>query len=228
MDKMRTTGIKISFIALSAALFFSCGRTSQDPGTEYAPQMYDAISYEPLKIVDGAKNTINPGGINMREPAKGTIARGKLAFYDHIPAETAEDAGNMLQNPLQASEINLADGKILYTRICSHCHGETGVGDGLVAEKFKGVPNLTVGRYATLPQGHIYHVITNGRGRMMPHGSIVNPDERWKISLYVRQLQGGEPLTAPTDTQNQPDQGASTLEGSNQATGTDQASQGSN
>jgi len=27
---------------------------------------------------------------------------------------------------------------------------------------------------------------------MMPHGSIVNPEERWKIAMYVRVLQRGE------------------------------------
>jgi hypothetical protein len=27
---------------------------------------------------------------------------------------------------------------------------------------------------------------------MMPHGSIVNPEERWKIAMYVRVLQLGE------------------------------------
>ncbi len=26
----------------------------------------------------------------------------------------------------------------------------------------------------------------------MPHGSIVNPEERWKIAMYVRVLQRGE------------------------------------
>jgi hypothetical protein len=40
--------------------------------------------------------------------------------------------------------------------------------------------------------GHIYHVIQWGRNRMMPHGSIVNPEERWKIAMYVRVLQRGE------------------------------------
>ncbi|WP_345600388.1 hypothetical protein, partial [Thermocatellispora tengchongensis] len=40
--------------------------------------------------------------------------------------------------------------------------------------------------------GHIYHVIQWGKGRMMPHGSQVNPEERWKIAMYVRALQLGK------------------------------------
>jgi mono/diheme cytochrome c family protein len=184
--------------------------------------MYDPIAYEALKQLDGQNNPYNPGGLNMREPAKGTVARGKLAYYAHVGAEDAEAFGNMMQNPLQATEANLADGKILYTRICSHCHGETGAGDGLVAEKFKGVPNFQAGRYATLPQGHVYHVITNGRGRMMPHGSQVDPEERWKIALYVQQLQQGEAASTPVDVPQGADPGASSIQNTNPVTGTEQ------
>lgn len=216
------TGAKATFIVLSTALLFSCGRTSTDPGLEYAPQMYDPIPYEALKQVEGQTNPNNPGGLNMREPAKGTIARGKLPYYAHVSAKSAEEAATMLQNPLQVNEEVLAEGKILYSRICSHCHGETGAGDGLVGQKFKGVPNFQTGRYATLPQGHIYHVITNGRGRMMPHGSIVNPEERWKISLYVQQLQNGGQPALPGPEQGSPGQGAAETMTPNQVTGSSQ------
>ena len=39
--------------------------------------------------------------------------------------------------------------------------------------------------------GHIFHVITYGKGRMWPHASQVNPEERWKIVHYVHRLQLG-------------------------------------
>ena len=61
-----------------------------------------------------------------------------------------------------------------------------------VGIKFKGMPNYTAGADKTMNDGHIYHVIQWGRNRMMPHGSIVNPEERWKIAMYVRVLQRGE------------------------------------
>jgi len=28
---------------------------------------------------------------------------------------------------------------------------------------------------------------------MPPHAAQVRPDDRWKVALYVRQLQGGKP-----------------------------------
>ncbi len=46
--------------------------------------------------------------------------------------------------------------------------------------------------------GHIYHVIEWGRNRMMPHGSQVNPEERWKIAMYVHVLQiNNDPADLP-------------------------------
>ncbi|MFC6997897.1 c-type cytochrome [Rufibacter roseus] len=184
-------GAKASFVLLSSAFLFSCGNDPQDPGLEYAPDMYNHVGYEPLKQIEGNKNAINPHGMNMRVPASNTIARGNLGFYTHISKDSAEVAGRELKNPLAANSANLGEGKVLFQRFCSPCHGQEGAGDGLVGAKFKGVPNFTQGRYASLPDGHIYHVIQNGRGRMMPHGTQVNPEERWKIAMYVRQLQKG-------------------------------------
>jgi hypothetical protein len=38
-----------------------------------------------------------------------------------------------------------------------------------------------------LPDGSIYHVITVGFGVMADHGSIVRPEDRWKVIQYIRQ-----------------------------------------
>ncbi|MBD0260336.1 MAG: cytochrome c, partial [Cytophagales bacterium] len=62
-------------------------------------------------------------------------------------------------------------------------------GDGPVGKVYKGVPNYSVGRYKEMNDGHIFHVITYGRGRMWPHGTQILPPDRWKIVHYVHQLQ---------------------------------------
>jgi mono/diheme cytochrome c family protein len=135
-------------------------------------------------------------------------------------------AAARLKNPLTATAANLEDGQVLYVRFCAPCHGNEGQGDGLVGKKFLGVANLNQDRLKTVPLGHIYHVITNGRGRMMPHGSQLNPEERWKISMYIRNgLQGlGEPVSE--DAPNVDTQGASTDENTNEVTGTTNPSGG--
>ncbi|WP_205503031.1 c-type cytochrome [Rufibacter psychrotolerans] len=226
MNSFFRTGAKASLILFSSVLLASCGNNDQDPGLEYAPDMYYPVAYEPLKQLAENKNAINPGGLNMRVPASNTVARGKLGFYTHISKDSAEVAGRELTNPIARNIENVEEGKVLYLRFCSPCHGETGQGDGLVGAKFKGVPNFTQGRYATLPTGHIFHVITNGRGRMMPHGTQVNPEERWKIAMYVQQLQKG--ITDATGVESQDTgststdapQGASTDANTNPVTGT--------
>ncbi len=37
-----------------------------------------------------------------------------------------------------------------------------------------------------IPDGEIFHTITYGYGVMSEHGSIVSPDDRWEIVLYIR------------------------------------------
>jgi cytochrome c2 len=183
--------LRVSALLLSLGLATTaCTHDGNDPGVEYAPEMYESIPYEPLRQT--SFNTVNSFGINERTPANGTIPRGKLNYYDHIPKDSVGMAERMLRNPFPYTKANLEEGKVLYTRICSHCHGEQGDGQGLVGAKFKGVPNYSAGAYKTMNDGHIYHVIQWGRNRMMPHGSIVNPEERWKIAMYVRVLQRGE------------------------------------
>jgi mono/diheme cytochrome c family protein len=183
--------LRVSALLLSLGLATTaCSNDGNDPGVEYAPEMYESIPYEPLRQT--SFNTVNSFGINERTPANGTIPRGKLDFFDHIPKDSVRIAERVLRNPYTYTKANLEEGKVLYTRICSHCHGEAGDGQGPVGVKFKGVPNYSAGAYKTMNDGHIYHVIEWGRNRMMPHGSQVNPEERWKIAMYVRVLQRGE------------------------------------
>ncbi|GGG29540.1 c-type cytochrome [Pontibacter amylolyticus] len=198
MKGLLKLGIKASAVLFSGAMLVACSN-EKDPGLEYAPDMYHSVALDPYSQVK--ENLYNPGGMNMREPAPGTVARGKMGYNMYLSKDEAEVAGVELKNPLEKNELNLAEGQVLYTRFCAPCHGDQGDGQGLVGQKFKGVPSYSAGRVATLPEGHIYHVITNGRGRMLPHGSQVNPTERWKIVMYVQQLQGGEvPAPAAADT----------------------------
>lgn len=198
MKGLLNLGIKASAVLFSGALLVACSN-EKDPGLEYAPDMYHSVALDPYSQIK--ENLYNPGGMNMRQPAPGTVARGKMGYNMYLSKDEAEVAGVELKNPLEKNELNLAEGQVLYTRFCSPCHGDQGDGQGLVGQKFKGVPSYSAGRVATLPEGHIYHVITNGRGRMLPHGSQVNPTERWKIVMYVQQLQSGEvPAPAAADT----------------------------
>jgi mono/diheme cytochrome c family protein len=205
---------KLSWIYVISfgALLASCGtRDPNDPGTEYAPQMYVSKAYEPFSQVDGkdGKNNINPNGANMRTPPAKTIARRRfntmfaskdstadyrrdiLAYNIHKDSIQLSD--KLLKNPYKPTAQVMEEGQVLYTRFCAHCHGENGDGKGKVNDQYKGVANISAsGALKNLSGGHIYHVITHGKGRMWPHATLVNPDERWKIVWYVHKLQGQE------------------------------------
>jgi len=191
-----------------AALLLGCAAGGDNPGREYAPNMYHSVAYEPLSQItdttagawvnslDGRKgeffnsNRYNPFGINMREPAPNTVkrnAQGWLPYRSHyiakdqIPAATAS-----LKNPLDSAGYSEADGKFLYETYCKHCHGVKGEADGKVSDKFPGVANLAGGAYDHITEGHIFHVITYGAGLMGSHASQVSPEDRWKIARYVK------------------------------------------
>lgn len=203
---MKTT-YYISIFALSLIVLSACKKDHDDTGLEFAPQMYVSKPYEPYTQVK--KHPINPMGLNVRQPAKGTIARRRfdtrfvvadsagmvseqnnIMVYDNIAADDYETAARLLKNPYPHTDKVIQEGQVLYSRYCYPCHGEAGDGKGPVAEQYKGVANLKGSAYTSLPEGHIFHVITNGKGRMWPHGSQLNPDERWKVVHYVFELQG--------------------------------------
>ncbi len=181
----------------------SCGKDPNDTGTEFAPNMYNSVGYEPMTQLDGDTNKINPLGMNMRLPVAGTVSRKKYSGADSlkkaflsqelisktIPNDSISYSEALLTNPLAATPENIEEGKLQYERFCQHCHGETGKGDGLVAKAYKGVPVYSSDALKAVNDGHIYHVITHGKGRMWPPGSQISSQNRWKVVLYVHELQ---------------------------------------
>jgi mono/diheme cytochrome c family protein len=128
--------------------------------------------------------------MNMRTPPANTVARNKQGWLPYrIPKDSLELAARKMINPLDSTEQVLADGKILYETYCEHCHGAKGAGDGKVADKYAGVANLKGDAIKNVSEGHIFHVITHGKGLMWAHGSQISEEDRWKIAKYVKVLQ---------------------------------------
>jgi mono/diheme cytochrome c family protein len=209
------------------ALLASCGAGGDDQGTEYAPNMYHSVAYEPYSQItdwDAGRwltsidypaatpggeghaefynsNNFNPHRMNMREPAPNTVKRNAQGWLPYrLPNDsTGLRMADRLKNPLDSSAQVVAAGKALYEMYCDHCHGPKGGGDGKVGsgitvdgkEKsaYAGVPNYKSDALKNITEGHIFHVITYGKGLMWPHGSQVSPEDRWKIAKYVKTLQ---------------------------------------
>lgn len=177
---------------LGVGLLGGCAAKSdpRDTGVEYAPQMYHSIPLEPYSQMD--YYPYSPDGKHLREPVSGTIARGQTSYVYPFPNtnEGYEEAGKKLKNPLPPTAENVAEGKRLYELYCIHCHGEKGDGQGSIVQagKFPPPPSYYGPQLKDLPEGKMFHSITYGKNLMGSHASQLNPEERWKVILYVQEL----------------------------------------
>ena len=188
-------------------LLHPCSKNPDSPGYEWVDDMYRSQAIEAYvdyglvgdKVNDTLKRTIS-----ARKPVKGTIpfSKNKTLSTTNMPFNygPSEDerirAGEQVYLPSHyyndedIKKNNISEGKRLYTIFCAHCHGKKGNGDGKV---------ITVGGYPAAPPayntlkdrkpGSVFHTITHGKNAMGPHGSQLNKDERWKVTMYVRTLQ---------------------------------------
>lgn len=203
---MKNLLVNIFLVFTLSLMLLSCSADKDNPGVEYAPNMYHSTPYEPLSQVTDKEigswldsnpddnhgefynsNPYNPYGMTMRDPVPNTVKRSSYLPY-RIPKDSLELAA-LIKNPLATTEEVLKEGKVLYTRYCVHCHGEKGMGDGLVGIAYKGVTAYNSRAVKNRSEGEIFHVITHGKGRMWAHGSQVSIENRWKIVKYVQTLQ---------------------------------------
>lgn len=193
----------LSIIISVAAVAQLASCTNEDPkkpGFEYMPNMYRSPSYETY-----SPNPLFADSSTARQPVAGTIARGDVIYndYDRLPyvypntPEGYEAAGLNLHSPLVKSDSTIAEGKILYTNYCGHCHGVAGKGDGAVPLNNGPIPPAYDSpALKDLAEGKMFHSITWGKNMMGSHASQVTPTQRWKIIMYVHTLQHPEGQTA--------------------------------
>ena len=203
---MKNLLVNIFLVFTLSLMLLSCSADKDNPGVEYAPNMYHSTPYEPLSQITDKEigswldsnpddnhgefynsNPYNPYGMTMRDPVPNTVKRSLYLPY-RIPKDSLELAA-LIKNPLASTEEVLKEGRVLYTRYCVHCHGEKGMGDGLVGIAYKGVIAFNSRAVKNKSEGNIFHVITHGKGRMWAHGSQVSIENRWKIVKYVQTLQ---------------------------------------
>lgn len=197
---MRISILYTAIIAGAVSFFSACSAGGDNPGYEYAPNMYVSFGYEPLTQVEDQPNTINPHGMNMREPAKNTVARGQYDFakYDMKVSNESYEASASLSNPLPASARNIAEGNRLYNINCTPCHGDKGAGDGTIvaAGKFPPPPDYNSDRIKTTPDGKMFYSIKYGKNLMGAYGTVLTPEQIWQVVHYIHSLNGTAPAAA--------------------------------
>jgi hypothetical protein len=149
------------------------------------PDMYYSNAYESYTPNPNFEDTLT-----MRTPVKGTIPREMIPFAWEKNDEDRIEAGEVLVNPWEATRDNLERGKEAYGIFCLSCHGPSGNGQGYLftSKRYPYPPaNLTEDHVKELKDGSVYHSITVGYGIMGAHGSMIRPEDRWKIILHIRE-----------------------------------------
>ncbi|TDQ75724.1 c-type cytochrome [Sphingobacterium yanglingense] len=209
MNKKNFLGAVCAAVAF-AAVTTACGDgTTRSTGLEFSRNMYDPIAYNPDQPNNNFKNKQT-----AQTPPAGTDPIGFERFGADFK-NTVEDytrAGAEVTNPLPVTKENLAAGEHLFIANCAVCHGKEGKGDGSITkdrqvtdsrgtrklENFPPPPSYAQssganssrgGLMADLTAGKIYHTIYYGLNTMGSHASQLNPEERWKVVMYVQELQ---------------------------------------
>tara|TARA_R110002050_G_scaffold245367_1_gene382958 strand:+ start:24693 stop:25355 length:663 start_codon:yes stop_codon:yes gene_type:complete len=175
------------FIGIIGLSLHSCTSDPNSPGVEYMPDMYRSPALEPNMLQE---DEFAPDSMVMRLPAEGTIPRGFMPFGIPESNEGYALAAD-LKNPLPYSDETLKEGKVIYGKMCSHCHGKTGQGDGgVIGNSDFPPPPAYNGSIKDLPAGKIFYSITYGKNMMGSHASQISQEDRWKLVFYIQKLQG--------------------------------------
>lgn len=175
------------FLLIAALLFSACDRSRNDRGYHYFPDMFYSAAYKTY-----SEHPVLTNEKTMLEPPEGSVPVGFTPFLYDNSFESREKAGKTIKNPYTADKQLIEEGDKLYGIFCKNCHGETGAGDGFLhtSGKYPIKPaSLITDVMKQKPSAEIFHVITKGWGVMSAHETLIKPEDRWKIVLFVETLQ---------------------------------------
>ena len=108
-----------------------------------------------------------------------------VSFHD------APASARAVKNHYSGQAQAIKDGREIYARRCSNCHGATGGGTGEI-------PPLAQGPAQAAPDGAIFWYITRGDiANGMPSWAGLPEKQRWEVIAYVKSLNGAQLKAAP-------------------------------
>jgi len=129
-------------------------------------------------------------GRSARNILPGTVPQTGQPVND--PAETGktENGGELTSLPVPVTNDLVKRGQERFGIYCSVCHGVDGHGDGKATTfGFPKPPDLLGSDLKAFPDGKIFEIITNGRGKMFSYGYRVKAPDRWAVIAYIRAMQ---------------------------------------
>jgi mono/diheme cytochrome c family protein len=148
----------------------------------------DDMHDQPRYKAFAASNFFGDGRSERPEIAD-TVARGQLRI-DPARYTGKVDGKDIDYFPIQITKADVQRGQERFDIYCSPCHGRLGNGHGMVESRgLRQPPSYLDQRLIDAPVGHFFDVMTNGFGAMYSYASRVAPDDRWRITAYIRALQ---------------------------------------
>lgn len=141
---------------------------------------YDVVKFDFISFME-----IQPVYSKMENPLPVPERSIPIEGAAYIPGLGAPD------NPIEADEVSIERGELLFQINCSHCHGTTGEGNGPVAPFLanKKPANLTLDVTQQKSDGTLFLTISNGVPDTMPAlNENLTVRERWDIVNYIRTL----------------------------------------
>jgi mono/diheme cytochrome c family protein len=184
-------------VVLVIAIAGKRGDMTRRTPIEVFPDMDRQLKLRPME-----PNGFFANARSSQEHPIGTIARStpltngasQAVFpYEDNPLNTGQKPGttNFVElNPMTINAEVMKRGQQRYTINCSPCHGQLADGNG-VTKKYgmAVVANLHDKRIVEMPDGELFHVITQGRNLMQGYAAQVDVQDRWAIVAYLRALQ---------------------------------------
>lgn len=191
-------GVKAICTAVAALSLTACtqGATSDLPPVHLLQNMDFQQKFEAQERSNFFKD-----GRAMRLPVPGTVAHDPKRGDRHRDEGRDEKTGRLvdsLPSSITVDDSLLKRGRERYNIYCSPCHGEGGLGNGIITKRGAGLPvpppSFTEPRLVAMPLGHFFHVITHGVGEppnqnMLSYAAQIPVDDRWAIAAWVRALQ---------------------------------------
>ena len=203
-------GLLVVLLLLGLGLHFGLKPDYSVRNYVFAPNMVETPGYE--------AHDANPNfadGQTLRLPAPGTIARGfEPLQVNAVPLNVGKEWADMTPEDqerwdafappwdfekLDAGAQNqiIARGAEVFANVCAVCHGPGGTGGSQVVQRGMPLPpSLLDEKVRALSDGHMFHVITLGKGAITPgkgnmpaHANHVSRADRWKVIRHVRKLQ---------------------------------------
>jgi mono/diheme cytochrome c family protein len=105
-----------------------------------------------------------------------------FAIAQDFPPWPVPDEAAAVENPIEANKSSIEAGKALFDLQCKACHGEKGLGDGLIKSG-----SLVDEKFQQQSDGAVFWKLQEGRGQM-PSFAALPEDQLWNVINYIRSL----------------------------------------